>query len=297
MNDIWYSVKKEDGSWSKLANIGRPLNNKSHNFVISSSPDNNSLLLANKYKSDGEAEGMGLSITKKINNQFTVPTNQIIIEFINKNKGVSYFLSSDNKTLLIAAETPEGLGEKDLYVSFLIEENTWSKPKSLGKVVNSMGDEHSPYLSADGKTLFYSSDGIPGYGEYDVFVSERLDDSWQNWTEPKNLGDRINTKSSETGYILTAKGDYAYLSSNGDICRIKNPAYVEPVVIVSGKVFDKKTGKPIGASITYSNLSENKELGIASSDAQTGDYKIVLLKFLNKLSSFSSIRLILLFKF
>jgi outer membrane protein OmpA-like peptidoglycan-associated protein len=278
MDDIWYSVKKEDGSWSKLKNIGRPLNNASHNFVISISPDNNSLLIANCYDSKGEAEGMGLSITKKVNDKYTIPTNQKIIDFVNKNNSVSYFLCTDNKTLLIAAETPEGLGEKDMYVSFLVEENTWSKPKSLGKVVNSLGDEHSPYLSADGKTLFYSSDGIPGYGEYDVFVSERLDDSWQNWTEPKNLGNRINTKSSETGYILTAKGDYAYLSSNGDICRIKNPAYVEPVVIVSGKVFDKKTGKPLGASITYSNLSENKELGIASSDAQTGDYKIVLQK-------------------
>ena len=66
MDDIWYSEKKEDGSWSKLVNMGRPLNNKAHNFVISASPDNNSLLIANRYDSKGEADGQAYLFLKKL---------------------------------------------------------------------------------------------------------------------------------------------------------------------------------------------------------------------------------------
>jgi outer membrane protein OmpA-like peptidoglycan-associated protein len=207
-----------------------------------------------------------------------VPLSQEIKDYVNINKLVSFFLCNDNKTLLMAIETGNGMGEKDLYVSFLLKENSWSKPQSLGSVVNSVCDEHSPYLSADGKTLFLSSTGHYGYGDFDIFVSERIGDGWDKWTEPRNLGPNINSEGVETGYFMAAKGDFAYLSSNGDICKVKNPAYVEPVIILSGKVFDKKTGLPIGAAITYSNLSDDKTLGTASSDNVTGDYKIVLQK-------------------
>ena len=277
-NDIWYSYKNEEGKWSKLLNIGKPLNNSSHNFVISVSPDNNSLLLANRYTSDGGSNGPGLSMSYKKNGKYQMPINQEIKDFVNKSNSVSYFLCNDNKTLLMAIDAGDGLGDKDLYVSFLLKENSWSKPQSLGAVVNTDCDEHSPYLSADGKTLFFSSTGHYGYGDMDIFVSERIGDGWDKWTEPRNLGPNINSEGSETGYFMAAKGDYAYLSSKEDIYRVKNPAYVEPVIILSGKVFDKKTGLPIGAAITYSNLSNDKTLGTANSDNVTGDYKIVLQK-------------------
>ena len=276
--DVWYAQKKEDGRWSKLTNIGSPINNRAHNFVISASPDNNSLLLANTYNADGSPNGPGLSISYKINGKYQLPLSQEIKDYVNINKLVSFFRCNDNKTLLMAIETGNGMGEKDLYVSFLLKENGWSKPQSLGSVVNSDCDEHSPYLSADGKTLFFSSTGHYGYGDMDIFVSERIGDGWDKWTEPRNLGPNINSEGIETGYFMAAKGDFAYLSSNGDICKVKNPAYVEPVIILSGKVFDKKTGLPIGAAITYSNLSDDKTLGTANSDNVTGDYKIVLQK-------------------
>jgi OmpA-OmpF porin, OOP family len=276
--DVWYAQKKEDGRWSKLTNIGSPINNRAHNFVISASPDNNSLLLANTYNADGSPNGPGLSISYKINGKHQLPMSQEIKDYVNINKLVSFFRCNDNKTLLMAIETGNGMGEKDLYVSFLLKENGWSKPQSLGSVVNSDCDEHSPYLSADGKTLFFSSTGHYGYGDMDIFVSERIGDGWDKWTEPRNLGPNINSEGIETGYFMAAKGDFAYLSSNGDICKVKNPAYVEPVIILSGKVFDKKTGLPIGAAITYSNLSDDKTLGTANSDNVTGDYKIVLQK-------------------
>ena len=86
--DVWYAQKKDDGNWSKLTNIGSPINNRSHNFVISASPDNNSLLIANTYNADGSPDGSGLSISYKINGKYQVPLSQVIKDCVNKNKFV-----------------------------------------------------------------------------------------------------------------------------------------------------------------------------------------------------------------
>lgn len=274
--DVWTSKLDENGNWLPMQNIGAPINNTGKNFTVSVSPDNNSLVVANTYNSDGSSAGQGLSISYKTVNGWSVPTAFEINDFYNDNKYVSYFLASDNKTLLMALERKESLGEKDLYISFLIKNNKWSAPKHLGNVINSAGDEAKPFLAADNKTLYFSSTGHPGYGTDDVFVSKRLDGSWTNWSVPKNLGKKVNTPKSELGYFLDAKGETAYFSSRGDIWKIENSEKPEPVTLVSGIVYNKKTKKPMGARIKYYDLEANIELGVANSDPNTGEYKIIL---------------------
>lgn len=275
-DDIWYSSLNEKGEWSELKNIGQPLNNSTHNFVISVSPDNNTMLVANTYKEDGTTLGSGISISTKTASGWEIPKQLLIDSLYNTNAYVSYFLGSDNKTMLFAIENKDGHGEKDIYVSFFKADNSWSKPMNLGNVVNTWGDESGPYLAADNKTLFYSTDGHPGYGRTDVFVTKRLDDTWLNWTTPENLGKPINTGGDELGFYLTAKGDYAYLASGGDIFKVLNPERPEAVVLISGKVYNKKTTELMSATIKYYDLEGNKELGTAISNPQTGEYKIVL---------------------
>jgi outer membrane protein OmpA-like peptidoglycan-associated protein len=274
--DIWYSTKGENNEWLPLKNIGKPINNKGKNFTVSVSPDNNSLVVANSYKEDGSAKGQGLSVTYKTEDGWKVPVAFEIEDYYNDHKYVSYFLCSDNKTLMMSVGRKEGLGEKDFYVSFLIEGNKWSKPKHMGNTLNTFGDESKPFLAADNKTLYFSSTGHLGYGSDDVFVSKRLDDSWTNWSEPLNLGPKVNTPSSELGYFLDAKGDFAYLSSKGDIWKIENSERPDPVTLVSGVVYNKKTNKPMAADIKYYDLEANVELGVATSDPTTGEYKIIL---------------------
>lgn len=275
-DDIWFATANEKGEWSELKNIGRPLNNESHNFVISVSPDNNTMLVANTYKEDGSTLGSGISITTKTSNGWEIPKQLLVEDLYNTNAYVSYFLGSDNKTLLLAIENKDGYGQKDIYVSFLKADNSWSKPMNLGNVVNSWGDESGPYLAADNITMYFSTNGHAGYGRTDVFVTKRLDDTWLNWSVPENLGQPINTTGDELGYYLTAKGDYAYLASGGDIFKVLNPERPEAVVLISGKVYNKKTSELMSASIKYYDLEGNKELGTAISHPQTGEYKIVL---------------------
>ncbi len=275
--DIWYSVKEKNGKWTEAKNMGRPLNNRDYNFVISTSPDNNTLLLGNKYASDGVSpNGGGVSITKKSQSGWEIPKDVVIDNYVNTNETVGYFLSNDNKHLLISAERPEGLGLKDIYVSFVKEDGAFSKPKSLGNVVNTFEEEFNPFLASDGKTLYFGSKGHPGYGGADLFVTKRLDDSWTNWSEPKNLGNIINSPGYELSIFLSAKGDKAYISRERDIWEIENLVKQDPVALVKGKVYDSKTKKILSASIVYNSLKNNKELGTAISDPTTGSYSIVL---------------------
>jgi OmpA-OmpF porin, OOP family len=284
--DVYFSELNRDNKWGKYKSIGKPINNTASNWVISVSPDNNALVLGNMYKADGGEGGSGISISRRnTDNSWSVPQNQVIKNYRNDNKYVAYFISSDNKIMLIALEDGSGFGDNDICVSFLDADMTWSKPVNLGPVVNSLGSDFSPFLAADGKTLYYASYGHESFGSADIFMTRRLDDTWKNWSEPVNLGPSINTSAWESSFSISAKGDYAYMISNEggienstDIFRIKlaESQRPEPVLMVYGKVLNKKTNQPLEADISYSDIKANKEIGIARSSPKDGSYKIVL---------------------
>ncbi len=285
-NNIWFSTLQEDGSWSKAQNIGVPLNVVgSSTSVESITPDGNTILLSNLYKYfDGSVTGGGCSISWRQRGGWAFPKGQTIEKFENNNQYVSYYLSNSGKYLLMAIEKKKGYGEKDIYVSFKESENTWSRPLNLGNVVNTKGDEFGQFLAADDKTLYFVSDGHPGYGDADIWMTRRLDETWENWSKPVNLGDKINTSEFDAYFSIDAAGEYAYFSSSNnsygksDIFRIKMPqeAKPEPVVLVYGKVFDKKTNQPIKANISYELLPSGKEVGTAITSPEDSIYKIVL---------------------
>ncbi len=274
--DIWCSDKVDD-EWSLMKNLGTPVNDKYNNFLVSIAPDNNTMVLG-----IGVGSG-GISSTEKEHAGWAVPEKQRVIDYMNLSNTVSFYATSDNQRLLMAVQRLPGYngkddvyGEKDLFVSVKDEDGNWGKPVNLGAVINTYGDEDTPFLAADNKTLYFASNGHPGYGAMDIFVTKRLDDTWTNWTKPKNMGEVINSRDFEQGYMLDAKGTYAYFSVRGDIYQLKNPFKPEPVVLVYGKVIDEKTGKPMSAEITYYDLDTDEKLGSAVSNDETGEYKIVL---------------------
>ena len=283
-DDIWLSEAINDTSWSMRRQIGRPLNNESHNFVISSTPDNNTLLIANTYKRDGSSKGGGVSIAHRTENGWGIPDDVIIDNYVNKSDKVNYCLSANRQALLMSVQGDDSFGGRDIYVSFLLSENHWSKPKNLGNVVNTTRFEDTPFLAADGVTLYFSSDGHPGYGSNDIFVSRRLDESWTNWSEPQNMGNSINTDAWDAYYTLPASGKYAYMTTSKntlgglDIVRLKIPDVAKPkaVVLIHGKVLNNKTKEPLKSIITYYDLKTHKILGTATSNPVDGTYTIVL---------------------
>ncbi len=281
--EIFYSESNDNGqTWTEKKNMGKPLNNDQANFVISSTPDHNTLLVGNSYKPDGSPNGGGFSITHRTKDGWEVPQKIEIEDFVSKGGTNEFCLSADRKVIIMTVLRDECIGGKDMFVTFNLGNNKWSKPKSMGKVINSVENEDTPFLAADGVTLYYASSGFPGYGSNDIFVTRRLDDTWTNWSEPQNLGQGINSNGWDAYFTLPASGNYAYmtndLSGSLDIIRIKLTQNLKPkpVVLISGKVFNSKTKQPMSANITYNALKANKELGIATSNPTDGSYKIVL---------------------
>jgi outer membrane protein OmpA-like peptidoglycan-associated protein len=193
-------------------------------------------------------------------------------------------MSTDQKTLVHAIEMSDSKGDQDLYVSFRKADGTWTRPKNLGSTINTAKAENSPFLASDGVTLYFSTNGRPGYGKNDIFMTRRLDDTWTNWSEPENLGPSINTKDMDMYFTIPASGDYVYLVSGensmggADIWKMKLPDAVKPspVVLVYGKVLNSATNEGLEADITYRLLETDEEVGIANSDPKDGSYKIIL---------------------
>jgi outer membrane protein OmpA-like peptidoglycan-associated protein len=282
--DIWVSEYDSiNDSWKKAIHLGAPLNNAGHNFLIGITPDGNKALLGNTYLEDGGVGFSGVSLSYKKNGNWQIPVEQTVRDFTNNDKYVNYYLTSDGTKLLSSIDDGETHGNKDLFVSFLQGDSSWTKPLNMGATLNSFMTEFSPFLASDNKTLYFSSYGHPGFGSSDIFVSTRLDESWTNWSTPKNLGPEINTELWDAYFVMAADGEDAYLVSShdgfgkGDIFRIKVPKEVkpEPVLIVKGKVVDQKTNEPIDAFVEYENLSSQKREGVAHSYGWDG-YKIVL---------------------
>ncbi|MES2765067.1 MAG: OmpA family protein [Bacteroidota bacterium] len=282
--EIWYSTLEASGVWSGAKNVGWPLNNPAPNWVISITPDNNTMLVANLYDTNGIHRGSGISITQRNQNDWIIPKKVIIKNFVHHNNWYNFTMSADRKAILMSIMPDDSYGDNDIYVSFLQQDGKWSKPKNLGSIINSIGPEDTPFLAADGITLYYASGGKPGYGGTDIFMTRRLDDSWSKWTEPVNLGPAINSPGDDGSFTIPASGDYAYLASTEnaiggtDLFRFELPLSLRPnpVVLVYGKVLNSKTGEPLQVDISYHTLKTNNEVGVASSNSITGGYKIIL---------------------
>lgn len=285
--DIWYSELDSTGQWQLARNMGPKFNNEGPNFVNSIqsvTPDGKSaiMVLGNKYLDNGKMLA-GVSISSNVGGEWSKPVALNIINDYNFNQKANYFLTNNRKTLIMSVEREDSQGDRDLYVSFMNDDSTWTEPLNLGDIVNTASEESAPFLASDDKTLYFSSNGFSGYGGNDVYVSRRLDDTWTNWSEPENLGPEINSPLEDLFFNIPVSSEFAYYSrgvteTNLDIFRVKLPIVKnpDPWITVRGKIVDKTTGKPLGAKIVYERLPDGKDMGIAQSNPETGEYEIRL---------------------
>jgi hypothetical protein len=123
------------------------------------------------------------------------------------------FVTPDQTIMIISMNGPDSRGREDLYISLRNERGEWTKPKNMGSTVNSTGFEMSPFLSPNKRRLYFASSGHPGMGNGDIFYSDRLYDSWEIWSAPKNLGEQVNSKGFDA-YFAIYGDSVAYFSSN-----------------------------------------------------------------------------------
>lgn len=280
-DEIFYVVKDKEGEWCEPQNIGKPLNNSMNNFVSSVSPDGNTLLLGTVYPTTEDMKiREGVSISHKTEDGWTYPENLIIDDYYNKSGFAGFYLANDGKTLLMTVERDDTQGKRDIYVSFLESDGKWSKPLNLGHVINTSSDEISPFLASDSETLYFSSEGHEGLGSADIFMSRRLDDSWQNWSKPVNLGDKINTSDWDAYFKIDASGESAFLTrkhsvrGDMDIVKIQLPKKVrpKPVLLVKGKVTSYKSRIPLKSRIVFKEYHGDTEIAESFSNKADGLY-------------------------
>lgn len=217
VEDIWYSeMNPETGDWLPAKNIGEPLNTKGPNFIssITMIEGEEVLILGNRYGKKGRMYS-GVSMSKRNGAVFAKPESIVIENDYNYSPKVDYFLAPDGKAMLVSAERDDSYGGRDLYVTFQ-NESIWSAPKNLGIGVNTASDDFSPFLGIDGRTLYFSTSGISGYGGADIFVTMRLDSTWENWSDPENLGSSVNSEGDDQYFSIPNSGRNIYFS-RGDV--------------------------------------------------------------------------------
>jgi OmpA-OmpF porin, OOP family len=284
--DIWYSEYNEaTHTWTLAKNL-KEINTVEPNFLnsISSTPDGKSvvMLVGNKVI-HGKKSLAGVSISTHIGNRWTTPVHLNITNEYNYSEFANYFLTNNRLAMLMSVQRIDTRGDRDLYVSFMKPDSVWTEPQNLGSIVNTVAEESAPFLAMDDKTLYFASKGFAGFGGADVYMSRRLDDSWTKWSEPINLGAKINSEFDDQYFHVTGTSAHSYYSKgvsdgNSDIFKVELPPELAPEVwvTVSGKLVDAKTDAPIGAKIVYERLPDGKDLGITQSDPEGGAFEIKL---------------------
>lgn len=275
--DIWY-IEREDvnSDWGEPQNIGRPLNNQNSNYVsaVAADGDSYSLLLGNTYQEDGKMRN-GVSITRRTESGWSQPVALNVADFYNYSDVANYYLSEDQRFLLMALERDDTEGERDLYVCFNQGENIWSEPLNLGWKINTADVESSPFLAND-TTLYFSSRGFGGFGGEDVYVAYRKADSWTEWSEPENLGPTINSEQDDTFFNISLDNKYAFLTRGtthgATMYQVRMPVFRRPGApntdyLVKGLVYNVKNNTPVAAKVIFDNGSDSVEV----MNSMTGD--------------------------
>ncbi len=157
--------------------------------------DGSQLFLVNHYDpSSNASRTQGIAVSRNNGNGWSNPENITIPYFQNKSDILAGFISPDQSVFVYSAETYGTRGVEDIYVTLRGADGKWSEPRNLGSTINTQLQELSPSLSADGKALYFASNGRKGYSSFDIFSSSRLDDTWTAWTTPVNLGSPFNTE-------------------------------------------------------------------------------------------------------
>lgn len=204
-------------------------------------------------------------------------------------------ITADGNVLFFVSARQESIGKLDIYKSIKNKEGIWGKAQNLGETINTEGDEKTPFIHSDSRTLYFASDGHVGMGGLDIFYSvyETASDvdsfytqySFGKWTETKNIGYPINTANHEFGFIVSADGTKIYFSSNAveggqggyDIfsSELYETARPKKILFLKGTVYDDEGHTEKNATIELKSI-KTKKITEGLIDKTTGQYAVAV---------------------
>lgn len=278
--DFFVSEKWENGDWSSAENLGAPINSEDNEGAAAMSQDGRMIIFTACNRSDGVGN-CDLYLSYREGDRWSEPRN--LGAAVNSRGWDSQpCLSHDGRTLYFASARTGGSGGRDIWSSTWDGER-WTEARNLGEPVNSPGNEDSPFLHADGLTLYFSSDFHPGFGKQDLFVSYRREGG--AWADPINLGYPLNTAAEESNIFVGTSGREGYINSDregglggSDLYAFTIPEAVRPQIstFVRGVVQDSVTGTPVFAAVQVVDVATGDTLRDIRSGRSDGKFLMSL---------------------
>lgn len=261
LQEDFYITRQENGEWVKAKGLSRKINTKKNEGAPSISADGKRLYYAacNRKDSKGSCD---IYISYNRGNFWTTPKNLSIINSEHWDSQPN--ISADGNTLYFVSDRPGGIGRLDIWAVDVLEDEQFGTPYNLGTEINTPNDELSPFMHFDLQTLYFSSNGFPGMGDTDVFVSRK--DKMKHWSEPENLGYPINSSRADNSFFVSTDGYTAYFSSNREGGYGKEDIYQfdlypkmrpQKMGYYKAIVLDSISLKPISVQYSISNLNDS----------------------------------------
>jgi OmpA-OmpF porin, OOP family len=281
--DLVITRRDPQGRWYSPVSISKNINSKFNEGTCTISADGRKLI----FTSCTGRRGYGscdLFESTKVGNDWAEP--------VNLGPNVNSFdwesqpsLSADGRTLYFVSDRRGGFGRRDIWFSTLDDKGLWTKAQNLGAPVNTQYEEYSPFIHVNGKTLYFASNGLVGFGGFDIYQAEKFE---TGWSLPENVGSPINDHEDQFSLFITADGKKGYYSHEemtasgipmGRLYEVQIPEDKQVKYksnYVKGTVKDKKTGKELKARIELFDINKNAIVSLVNSDSISGEYLIVL---------------------
>ncbi len=210
----------EDGSLSAVAKFGKQINTKYHEDTPVFTKDGKTAYFTRNNYLDGrgfDAEKVTLlKIYKATLDKDGNWTNIAPLPFNSDSFQAAHpALSSDEKTMYFASDMPGGKGQSDLYRIKIGDDGSFGTPENLGETINTEGRETYPFINEDNE-FYFASDGQPGLGGLDIFITKMPKDGSLNFKQVLNVGEEANGPKDDFALIINSKTKKGYLSSNRD---------------------------------------------------------------------------------
>jgi outer membrane protein OmpA-like peptidoglycan-associated protein/tetratricopeptide (TPR) repeat protein len=280
--DIFYSARRDsDGEWGEAEVIDKSSgyvkkeinDGKAHEAPISLSADGNTLYI---YKENGIWKS-----TKTETGQWDIPVKMNQNVNIGSANPSMFITPNEDEMFIVSVGVKDGLGERDIYHATRNELGGWNKPVNMGPVINTQYKEDAPYLSKDGKTLYFASEGHNSMGGFDIFKTIRDEDG--NWSEPINIGSPVNSAGDDIYYIENEEGTLAYYATMRpgsfgylDIYTARYGCKNIPTTNIKGYAIFAENNLPVNGIIKVTNKDSGEEMGSFNIDPKTGKYNMVL---------------------
>ncbi|UKT65650.1 OmpA family protein [Pedobacter mucosus] len=281
-NEDFWTSQFVNSSWSLAKPLSTKINTQNYNEGAQTiSPDGKYLFFTGCNRPDGLGR-CDIYVSHREGKDWSKPYN------VGKPINSEYWesqpaISPDGRTLYFISNRPGGFGGYDIWKSTITDDAKWGAAINLGPEINTPFDENTPFIHADGKTLYFSSNGWPGFGNKDIYYS-RIDNQGK-WQKPVNIGFPINSFEDESGLVVSADGNFGLFSSNlkdgfgkQDIYSFGIPEQAKPLKIsyVKGIVKDKDSKQIIESNVQVVDLKSNQTVFDDYTDPETGQFLAVM---------------------